>query len=132
MNKRYQPPISGHESILDWEKSVKLANNNSQLAKEMLQMLLTELPDVYAAIIAKHRTNDWVGLYELIHRIHGAACYCGVPRLQSVLSKIENNLKMNNTSHIDQYIDILSTEINLLQTTVAKNDLLKGEHANDK
>ncbi len=88
------PPLSVIEvesepMIYDWQMALKLTGNKPEIAKEMLQQLKSMLPKEKAAIHLCYNNKDYVGLREKVHHLHGAACYCGVPRLKNALHNLE-------------------------------------------
>jgi two-component system sensor histidine kinase BarA len=65
---------------IDWNLSLKLAANKADLAKDMLNGLVATLPAELANIQAAK--NNHPELLKLVHKLHGAVCYCGLPRLK--------------------------------------------------
>jgi two-component system sensor histidine kinase BarA len=75
--------------IYDRQMALKLTGNKPEIAKEMLEQLKKMLPEEQKAINLCFETKDYVGLREKVHHLHGAACYCGVPRLKNSLQNLE-------------------------------------------
>lgn len=69
---------------VDINLSLKLANNKPLLARDMLDMLLKGLPSEQRLINTAFEENNMNQLAELIHRLYGSSCYCGVPRLKHI------------------------------------------------
>ncbi|HWV16857.1 MAG TPA: ATP-binding protein [Cellvibrio sp.] len=82
---------------------LKLANNKPALARDMLQMMLVNLPDEKADINQAIADKDMDTLSELIHRLYGSCCYCGVPRLKSISGLLDKLL------HAKEYTEALKT-----------------------
>lgn len=93
---------------IDWQLAVKLANNRPELAKDLLELLVTELPQSQKEINHAYESADFSLLQRLVHKLHGATCYCGVPRLKEIAAKLEAKLK----THEKPDIQALVTEIN--------------------
>lgn len=74
---------------IDWRLSIKLANNNKELAKDLLEMYINDLPRANEVIQNTFRQKQYSELQNQVHRLHGASCYCGVTRLKALLSKME-------------------------------------------
>lgn len=72
---------------------LQLANNKTTLAREMLLMLIDELPSLIQQIREYHQHNDNDALLAAVHRLHGACCYTGVPHLKNAAQGLENALK---------------------------------------
>lgn len=83
---------------IDWDLAIKLANNKREIAEEMLSLLMNNLPGEYAAIKQAWDDRNFIDLLKLVHKLHGAVCYCGVPRLKNALASFESALKQNKIS----------------------------------
>ncbi len=80
------------DCTLDWELALIQAAGKEDLAKDMLQMLLNFMPEV-KSLINKGLNDHAVDLWPTIHKLHGSAAYCGVPRLKNLCHTIETELK---------------------------------------
>ncbi|MEH6498865.1 MAG: response regulator [Pseudoalteromonas distincta] len=82
-----------NQRILDREEGLRLAAGKANLAEELLAMLITGLPGE-RVLIEQHMSqgnND--ALLDVVHRLHGAARYCGVPQLRECCLQAETALK---------------------------------------
>lgn len=84
-----------HSSV-DISLCLKLANNKPVLARDMLKMMLDGLPSERIGINTATTSNNIEALIELIHRLYGSSCYCGVPRLKSICGLLDKLLQANN------------------------------------
>ena len=103
-----------HLSVIDWELGIKLAGNKRDLAEEILNMLIKNLPDDMSAITQLYHDKNYLGLLQRVHKLHGAICYCGLPRLKTVLSHLETDLKSHIMDSLPSLHDQLHAEVNLL------------------
>ena len=78
---------------IDLAASVKLTGGNQELADEMLDMMLTALPDDLQVINNSFQNGDHKSLLERVHRLHGACQYCAAPELKQACFALESNLK---------------------------------------
>jgi two-component system sensor histidine kinase BarA len=112
----YSTQISA-ESI-DFEESLKLSNDNPELAILFLEKFLDSLPDEHTQMVQIHANNDLKKLEEVVHKLHGACHYCGVPKLRSIVQNTEHHLKTlnKNSGHIaiDTDISALLDELKTL------------------
>jgi two-component system sensor histidine kinase BarA len=69
---------------VDIQLCLKLANNKPALARDMLSMLLANLEAEKAQIAQTLASGNYRQLGELIHRLYGSCCYCGVPKLKHI------------------------------------------------
>ena len=98
-----------HNPILDQEEGLKLAAGKADLAADMLDMLVKGLPDDRVQIETLTAANNNQGLLEVVHRLHGATRYCGVPQLRSCCLEAESLLKkgQNSQAAISQLIEAI-------------------------
>lgn len=81
--------------VIDWNLSMKLAGNKADIAEEMLKLFVSHLPQDISLIKQYHKSKDYLELQRLLHRLRGALCYCGLPRLKTVIIQLETELKNN-------------------------------------
>jgi two-component system, NarL family, sensor histidine kinase BarA len=77
-------------SSINWASCVKRASGNHKLAVEFLADFVKELRLNRIDFFKLYKKNDILGIGEIAHKLHGACCFCGVPRLQDLVSKLEN------------------------------------------
>lgn len=80
-------------STFDWALCLKKCNNNPELAKELFDLFIAELPEFKQKIQQAEKMNDKKMLLDVIHKLHGACCYIGVPKLKELVAKTEDVLK---------------------------------------
>ncbi|HEY0892894.1 MAG TPA: response regulator [Cellvibrio sp.] len=85
-NQQVREPLPTQDltGSVDIQLCLKLANNKPALARDMLSMLLSGLETEKQQINAALANSDYEELGELIHRLYGSSCYCGVPRLKHI------------------------------------------------
>ncbi|WP_117235702.1 two-component sensor histidine kinase BarA [Vibrio maerlii] len=85
--------------IIDWQAALKQSANKEDLAKEMLQMLVEFIPEVYQATEDALDTDKYSAeeLIHFVHKLHGSCSYCGVPRLKKVCATIEQLLRSGSS-----------------------------------
>jgi two-component system sensor histidine kinase BarA len=98
--------------IIDWDLGTRLAGNNRQFAEEMLNLLTQTLPTELTQIKQAHLSRDYLLLQRLVHKLHGAICYCGVPRLKQAAVKLETALKTNKIMEVTGLCAEFEEEIN--------------------
>lgn len=107
---------------IDWDLGIKLANNKSVLAKELLTLLVAELPQTRSNINQAFQQQDFKAMHQQIHKLHGACCYCGVPRLKEIVSELETKLRAKNLTNIEKLLQILNHEIEQILVAFQRND----------
>ncbi|MCV2886447.1 ATP-binding protein [Aestuariibacter sp. AA17] len=110
---------------LDWDLAVTRANHNKDAAKDMLMAFNEQLPAILLQIESSWKTHDLTATQNLVHKLHGACCYTGVPKLQSLCDEIESKLKKNTTHKLAERISVLLSEGELVVSAIEKqlNDL---------
>lgn len=81
---------------LNWDLCLTQANNKSDLALDMLKMLLDSLPETVEQLQGALERFDDKQMLSSVHKLHGASCYCGVPTTQKLCHKIELSLKQGS------------------------------------
>ncbi len=87
-----QMPESDPNATLDWSLALRQAANKTDLAHEMLSMLLSFLPEVRNTVEAQLAGEEPGGLIDIIHKLHGSCSYSGVPRLKNLCFLLEQQL----------------------------------------
>lgn len=79
--------------LIDWQLALQRAAGKPELAQEMLLLLIKSLPQSDKQIRQAITDNDQQVLLHALHKLHGACCYTGVPRLKNLLETLETQLK---------------------------------------
>lgn len=79
--------------LIDWPVALQRAAGKPELAQEMLLLLIKSLPQSDKQIRQAITDNDQQVLLHALHKLHGACCYTGVPRLKNLLEALETQLK---------------------------------------
>ncbi|MEZ8513091.1 two-component sensor histidine kinase BarA [Vibrio splendidus] len=106
--------------IIDWQAAMKQAANKEDLARDMLQMLVDFIPEVYEAAEKAIEDSDYPveALTHIIHKMHGSSSYSGVPRLKSVCATIEKELRFGTSvEDIEPELFELQDELDKVQAT---------------
>jgi len=114
----------GSDKPVVLEQCLTRARNKAALAQEFLQDLLRTLDSARAAIESAAFADDRDRLLHETHKLHGACCYTGVPRLQQCSVKLEELLKRNaETPDVTDATARLIEAIDELQQWSAEHDL---------
>lgn len=100
--------------IFDSALSLKLANNRPELAEELLEELVESLPSELEEIDHAFEAGDFDGLRERVHRLNGGIRYCGVPRLQHAVDRLETITKHGTRHEIGFALKVFDTEARAL------------------
>ena len=99
------------DEAVDMVLGLKLANNKEDLAEEMLEMLFNSLQKDKDTIRILLEDEDYETLQEVVHKLHGATRYTGVPYLQEASQALEENLKLEKYEAVKVLSNALLNEI---------------------
>ena len=99
--------------VYDEQLSLELAGGNQDLARQMLDMLMNELPTLQASMNTAFQHGDKAALYDNVHKINGSTRYCGVPAVSTAANDLEQLLK-EDTDELDNSLEKLNNEIERL------------------
>ena len=103
------------EKVIDLELGAKLLGGKLESAKEMIKMLADSIPADLAELEKAYKTSDWSTVQKKVHKFHGAASYCGTPRLKLACARLENYLTSGQTNFRDALYDQLLQEIKAVE-----------------
>ena len=79
--------------ILDWSLALNRSAGKEELAIEMFTMLLRSLPQALEQLNQGIQQHNYDTVLSEVHKLHGACCYTGVPKLKDLVELIEIGLK---------------------------------------
>lgn len=98
--------------LIDRPLCLKLAHNNPNLARDLMQELIRELPVLSREIKLYSQQKDYQSLRNSVHRLHGSCCYVGIPELKSCCRELEMQSAMVQTKEVESLVNRL---LNLIQ-----------------
>ena len=107
---------------INWALCLTLANDKEDLANEMLTMFIQETPPTKALIEQSFKANDLEALHQHIHKLHGAACYCGVPKLKQLVADTETALKAKQLDQLEQQVKAVLAELTQIEHDYERGD----------
>ncbi|MBO6556695.1 MAG: response regulator [Pseudomonadales bacterium] len=111
--------------IFDLDLSLANANQRIELAAELLDLLIAGLPEDQKGV--NDVAGDYTALRKNVHKLHGAVRYCGVPRLNRAIEKLETALKQDDAHQVPLLLNLLNGEIAALIAWRRKNpDVLQS------
>lgn len=76
--------------LLDLEASKKVTNNNAEVLKTMLEMLIeVVIPEELVNIQKAYSEKNWVLIRKLAHKLKGSSTYCGATRMYHACQYME-------------------------------------------
>ena len=105
------PSQDDNDIIVDIPLALKRANQKPDLAIDMFESLVDQCALDIAKIKSCYDNNDTKGLLEIVHKLHGATHYCGVPQLKFRTEVVEVLLKSGEYQNIEETLDALFAAI---------------------
>lgn len=104
-------PVFDSTPSIDWGLSLELASQKADLAKELLGMLVKDLEPTLKVILDIHDQGNVSQLRDELHRLYGATCYCGVPKLKRITERVQSAARREDTEQLGRLIQELTAEI---------------------
>lgn len=82
---------------IDWKLCVQKVSGNQALAAQFLDEFIAELKLNRQEFLELFSKKNKKSIEDLAHKLHGACCFCGVPKLQTEVARMES-LARNNTN----------------------------------
>jgi len=95
---------------IDLALGAKLVGGDEEFAKEMLAMLIDNLPEHQENMQNAFEKKNLDQLKNEVHKLHGGLCYCGTPHLKSIAKNLEVAIN-NKANNITQLYNNLLHEI---------------------
>lgn len=117
-------PLKKNNDHLFFDADLALyhANKSTDLAIDMFKLLLEGMAEDISSIMEAWEEEDINALLELVHKMHGASRYCGVPRLRNALETFEVSLKSAQSNQWPEFMRNLIEESSNLQHWASSND----------
>ena len=86
---------------IDLEKSLVLSANNESLLRQILEILLREIPSHQKQLKEALAESDRRKLSMVIHKIHGITCYASLPKIRHMILKFQRTLSRQSGDPIN-------------------------------
>ncbi len=111
-----QPSMADTEKLpsRDPAQALRIAGGSRSIADKLFMQLLGELPPSIEDIHEKFHQQDWNEMWQLVHRLHGAAAVCGVPALHQALDHLQQAIKSGQQDEIARHLSQVQIEADRL------------------
>lgn len=113
------------DTSIDWALCVELSNHNVTLANDLLTLFIEDMPNARRDIIAAYEAGNDELLCDHAHKLHGACCYCGVPKLKQIVCALEGAAKEKATAQYTPLINLMKIEMDAVTELSKHPDLYK-------
>lgn len=100
--------------VRDVEQLMRITNGSESIADILFKSLIEDLPEHIDAIQALTLEQEWEELWQLVHRMVGAASVCGVPAYRNALEKLQAAIKLEDEELIKKSASKVSFEVERL------------------
>ncbi len=95
------------ELTFDIQALMKRVNDKVELAYDLLSKLIDGLEEDLKQITNHAESGDVESLHQVVHRLHGGCCFCGVPKLIKASYELDHALLKNRETNIDALVKAL-------------------------
>lgn len=97
--------------VIDWQLYLKLSNHDSVLAKKILDAYIRDLTENFEQIQPFYQQSNFEALGEVIHKMHGASYYGGVPELTKIIAHFQVMIKSNRYDNFSEIFAELDSHV---------------------
>lgn len=108
-----------NNKILDFKLATNIASGNAALAKNVIDIFISDLPNDMAALEHAYQAKDYIKLKNIAHRLKGASSYCGMPMINQALAALETAAKEERTVDIESFYHKVVQAVDLLHAEIA-------------
>ena len=88
-------------TLIDWEKSIALADNDPELARDILILTERSLPRDMEEITAAYKENDEREMRRLLHKLEGGISYAKFPKLEKTTLAFHKAIHEDETEQFE-------------------------------
>ncbi|MCP5299593.1 MAG: response regulator [Chromatiaceae bacterium] len=82
--------------VRDEDQALRIAGGSASIADKLFTELRDDLPQSIDELKRTLQDRDWGELWQLAHRLHGAAAVCGVPALYHALADLQPAISLED------------------------------------
>lgn len=98
-------------TVFDPNLAIERAGGSRDLARDLIGMLIRDLPDIRSRIVQSYSQDDLGDVTEAVHKLNGSSTYCGVPALKQAANSYETALKAGENEKFQELHQALQNEI---------------------
>jgi len=97
--------------VRDQAQAMRIAGGSPGIASKLFDELRAELPDTLAQLRSGLQQSEWSELWQVAHRLHGAAAVCGVPALYHALGDLLPAISLEDEPTASVLLDRVAHEV---------------------
>ena len=99
----------------DIQAAVDTAGGRAELAEELFQSFLDDLPTQLQKLSQHFQMREWHNLREQAHHLRGASAVCGLPVLDNLIKRLEDSADRQRESEAAELLAKIDVESDALQ-----------------
>ena len=96
--------------VRDNAQALRIAGGSEGIARKLFEELRGELPNSLEVLRRHLNDNDWAELWQLSHRLHGAAAVCGVPAFYHALGDLQPAISLEDQPTVAMLLERVEQE----------------------
>lgn len=116
--------MSNSDRVINWSKSIELAQGKKAAARELLAMFIKILPKYRENLKKSLQDKNYEELLTQVHNLNGSACYVSVPVLKKLIYNLETAIKKKETAKYADFIEQIELQMNRV-IYVYENEIYK-------
>jgi len=100
----------GEWPVRDREQALRIAGGSPGVAAKLFEELRAELPASITNLRRELNSRNWAELWQLSHRLHGAAAVCGVPALYHALGDLQPAISLEDEPSVNILLERVAQE----------------------
>lgn len=110
------------DKTIDWGQCLELTNGKESLSLELLTMFVDNLDKERQSLNEAMASGDLANLSAKAHKLHGACCYAGVPKLKNLVRNLEQAAKDNDKEDCQALYHNILEEMTNVENLLASGD----------
>jgi two-component system sensor histidine kinase BarA len=114
------PALSAERPVRDPARALRIAGGSAAIADKLFADLCAELPQALASMRRLLAAEDWAELWQVSHRLHGAATVCGVPALCQALAELQPAVALEDDGATQPLLEQVGIEVTRVMSSQAR------------
>jgi PAS domain S-box-containing protein len=108
--------IKINQDLTDLSYLKEISGGNEELMKEMVNIFLTETPDMLDGLVKSAETEDWKTFREIAHKIKPSITYAGIISAERLIEKIHHDAK--SQTNLDEIPGLLPEFVSVCRAAI--------------
>jgi HPt (histidine-containing phosphotransfer) domain-containing protein len=110
-------------NALNFSAAVQLCGGKEDLAREIIPMLVNELPQQNLLLQTAFEQHDWKQLDYLTHKLSGSAAYCGMEQIKTYAHAVNKTIRQQDLPQVIVQLPMLQQAITAALAAAAALDI---------